>query len=133
MSFETVVGLLITGLPLEAFLLAWLWKVLSRHIPENRLKLLKEFITDAVQMVEQQYSGKLTSDQKKQRAGDAVVNLLHEAHHKAPSDSVIGDLIDSAVYALNQQKITLPSSNATQPLVEPSPLRERSTKPPGQQ
>ncbi len=132
MTFEAIMGLLITGLPLEVFLLGWLWKVLSRHIPENRLKLLKEFITDAVQMVEQQYSGKLTSDQKKQRAGDAVVNLLHEAHHKAPSDSVIGVLIDSAVYALNQQK-PAPNPNATQPLVEPSPLRERSTKPPGQQ
>jgi len=113
-------SILITGLPVEVFLLGWLWKVLSRYIPANRLALIKEFVIDAVQMVEQQYGdGKLSSDQKKQKAGDAVVNLLKEAHHPIPSDSVISDLIESAVFALNAQKSTTPNPNATQPLVEP--------------
>lgn len=120
MSFDTIMGILIAGLPIEIFLLGWGWKILARYIPENRVALLKEFITDAVQMVEQQYGGKLDSSQKKQKAGDSVVNLLKEAHQPIAKDSVISDLIESAVYTLNTAQ-NKPSSNATQPLIETGP------------
>lgn len=120
MSFDAIMGVLITGLPVEIFLLTWAWKILARRIPENRLRLLKVFVTDAVQMVEQQYAGKLSSDQKKQKAGDSVVNLLKAAHLPVPPDSVISDLIESAVYLLNQMSKTAPDT--TQPLADTPPL-----------
>lgn len=123
MSIDTIITAAIAGLPVEIFVLAFLWSIAIHYIPANRMKLLKEFVTEAIQMVEQQYSGKLSSEQKKQRAGDAVVGLLKAAHLPVPPDSVISDLIESAVYLLNMaQSKTAPASNATQPLAETPPV-----------
>lgn len=126
MSVDTIITAAIAGLPVEIFILAFCWNIAVHYIPANRLKLLKEFVTDAVYMTEQVYTGKLTSSQKKQMAVVSVKNLLKEAHLPVPPDSIIDDLIESAVYLLNgAQSKTAPTSNATQPLVEPLNLPKK--------
>jgi hypothetical protein len=125
MTFDTIMSLLIAGFPLECFILAFLWNIAVRYLPENRLRKLKEFAEDAAQAVEQMHKGgiSLTSEEKKQKALESVRNFLKEAHLPIPPDPVTGDLIERSVHLLN----AVQSESADKATPVNLPLPEGST------
>lgn len=106
MSLSDILNIAIAGIPVEIFVLGWIWTKIVRRLPENVQAKAREFATDAVQMVEQMHTGQLSSEQKKQIAVKSVQNMLVAAHLPAVPAVIIGDLIESAVWILNLNKPT---------------------------
>lgn len=105
MALSDILNIVIAGIPIECFALIWLWKIIERRLPENVQQQANQIVATAVQMVEQIDNGQLTSAQKKQAAIDSVVAMLQAAHLPVPPTAIIGDLIESAVYVLNLEKM----------------------------
>lgn len=97
-------------LPILFALVAVVAKYFWTRLPENQHQLITSIANTAVTAVEQIYSGSPGSD-KRMAAENIIVDMLAAMHIKI-APALIDAAIESAVYALNQQKATTPQTPA---------------------
>lgn len=108
MSFQNVIVLLGLVLPLLVPVGGALYQLFLHHLPANQRMELESVVQTVVSGVEQGLAGQ-SPDAKKQAAVSAV-SLLAKQFHLNLNPSVVGMLIEAAVYELNQSQSYHPSA-----------------------
>ncbi len=95
------------GFPVVVALVAFLYRLILGKLPEAQRQTVERTIAQVVQAVEQS-SALVPAQVKKEYATNLVSSLLKKAGVKA-SPEQIDTLIEAAVYAINQGRLTQPT------------------------
>ena len=97
---DIISNIILALLPFLSLLAAYIFKIISKRLPESRLQALQQLSTYAVHMIEQIYSN-APGPQKKELAAKAVMRLFSEFNLPVPSSEAINMAIESAVLLMN--------------------------------
>jgi LL-H family phage holin len=107
-------------LPFLSLLAAYIFKIISKKLPENQLRALHQLSTYAVHMVEQIYSN-APGTQKKELATQTLMQLFSDFNLPVPSAQAIHSAIESALLLMNNLPQIAQTKDQANPLERPNP------------
>jgi LL-H family phage holin len=115
---DIISNIILILLPFLSLLAAYIFKIISKKLPEHRLHALQQLSTYAVHMVEQVYCN-VPGTRKKELATQTLIRLFSEFNLPVPSDQAIHCAIEAAVLLMNNLPQIAQAKEQANPLEHP--------------